>query len=90
MCPSQTAQTFRRCVMSYFKEREWRTLITKIKQIRSEKNNLPLYVQVENLLQLYYQNMFCRERRLSKYLHLVKHFSNDCCGLLCHNNLTVN
>lgn len=70
------------------REGEWRALITTTNKLRSEKDNLPLYVQVENLLQLYYQNMFCREREVSKHWHLVKYFSNGCQGLLFHYGLT--
>lgn len=55
---------------------EQRTLTPTTNKLRGEKDNLPLYVQVENLLQLYYQNMFCREREVNKHWHLVKHFSN--------------
>lgn len=69
------------------REGEWRVLITSTNKLRSGKDNLPLYVQVENLLQLYYQNMFCREREVSKHWHLVKHFSNRCQGLLFHYSL---
>lgn len=72
----------------FSREGEWRALITTTNKLRSEKDNLPLYVQVENLLQLYYQNMFCREREVSKHWHLVEHFSNGCQGLLFHYSLT--
>lgn len=70
-----------------FKGWRMKVLITSTNKLRRGKGNLPLYVQVENLLQLYYQNMFCREREVSQHWHLVKHFSNRCQGLLFHYRL---
>lgn len=85
MCSLQTSHIIQ--WHNVFKGMRIRVLITTTNKLRSGKDNLPLYVQVENLLQLYYQNMFCRKREVSKHWHLVKHFSNGCQGLLFHYSL---